>query len=274
MSLAFAKMHGAGNDFVLIDTLREQAPLTPELVQQLADRRYGAGADQVLTIERGAQLPFAYSIYNADGSSAGQCGNGARCVGAYLHRHYGLPRGFTVESPAGPVSVRIFDNGEVEVDLGVPRLNPAEVPTTLQPDAAGVGSFQALRRSWQGSPVSMGNPHLVIEVPDVAHAPLAELGAWLQVSELFPQGCNLGMVQVLDANTLRLRVYERGVGETLACGSGACAAAVAMQTRGRASGPLRLELPGGRLRVRWDGPGKPAFLAGGAEFVYAGQWQR
>lgn len=274
MSLRFHKMHGAGNDFVLIDCLREHAELDAELVRRLANRRYGAGADQILTIERGVELPFAYRVYNADGSSAGQCGNGARCVGAFLQRHYDLPQRFSVESPSGVVQVRLLDDGEVEVSLGQPRLDPDQVPTRLQPDPSGLASFAALGRQWQGSPLSMGNPHLVIEVEDVASAPLDALGEWLQRSTLFAEGCNLEMVQVLDANTLRVRVYERGVGETLACGSGACAAAIAMQRRGRATGPLRLQLPGGRLRVRWDGPGHSVFLAGGAVFVYSGEWQQ
>ncbi len=271
MSLAFLKMHGAGNDFVLIDSLAASvAELDASLAQHLADRRLGVGADQILWVQRGQQLPFAYRIFNADGSVAGQCGNGARCIAAYLQRHYGLPKRFGMESPAGLVEARILDGGAVEVSLGEPDLRAEQVPTTLPAGPDGHIVFTALGESWQATVLSLGNPHVVVEVEDLASAPLAELGAWVQQSPHFPDGANLGMAQVAAADSLRLRVYERGVGETLACGSGACAAAIAMRLRGRTRSPVELTLPGGMLKVRWDGVGETVYLAGPAEFVYAG----
>lgn len=271
MSLAFVKMHGAGNDFVLIDSRSENsAELDASLAQRLADRRIGVGADQILWLERGRDLPFAYRIFNADGSTAGQCGNGARCIAAYLHRHYGLPKRFSIESPAGLVHARILDADSVEVSLGEPSMQASHVPTTLVAESDGLVRFEALGKQWQGTALSLGNPHLVIEVDDVSSAPLAELGAWVQQSASFPDGANLGLVEVQSADLLRLRVFERGVGETLACGSGACAAAIAMCLRGRSQSPVELSLPGGLLKVRWGGVGDSVYLAGPAEFVYVG----
>jgi len=275
MSLHFLKMHGAGNDFVLVDGFSQSGlQLDAKLAQALADRRRGVGADQILWVERGRELPFGYRIYNADGSTAGQCGNGARCIAAYLHRHYGLPKNFSVESPAGIVEARILDGDQVEVSLGRPSWLAADIPTTLAVSNQGEVSFQALNRDWPGTALSLGNPHLVIEVANVDAAPLAQLGEWIKQADCLADGANLSMVQVQSADTLRLRVYERGVGETLACGSGACAAAIAMQLRGRVQSAVRLQLPGGLLQVRWDRPAGTVYLTGPAQSVYAGVFQQ
>lgn len=272
MTLPFVKLEGAGNDFVLIDRLADPVELDAALARRLCDRRLGVGADQVLLIEAGGQERFAYTIYNADGSRAGQCGNGARAIALYLRQRYGLPARFAIESPAGLVEVDASDPQQPEVSLGVPSFEPAAIPTTRHNGTDG-WSLQLAGSQYHASALSIGNPHVVIEVADAAGAPLAELAAALQSDPAFPDGCNVGVAQVVDRGLVRLRVCERGAGETLACGSGACAAAVALISRGRVQTPLRLHLPGGELRVRWGGPGKSVHLAGPARWVFEGRFQ-
>ncbi len=275
-ALRFSKMHGAGNDFVVIDLRDGRPPPDAALAARLAHRHFGVGCDQILTIQapRSADAVAAYAIWNADGSASGQCGNGARCVAAWLVRD-GAARGprFVIDSPAGRHEVDDLGDGRFAIAMGVPRFEPVEVPLagfdsarpqyTLDLDGLGV-EFGA---------VSMGNPHAVIEVADVEHADVAGIGARLQRSPAFPQSCNVGFAQVLAPDRLRLRVYERGVGETLACGSGACAAVVALVRRGRLAREVVVELPGGQLQIHWPGDGAEVIMAGPAAFVFEGEWQ-
>jgi len=274
--LRFSKMHGAGNDFVVID-LRDGAP-SPDaaLAARLADRHAGVGCDQILTIEppRSPDAVAAYGIWNADGSPSGQCGNGARCVAAWLVRD-GTASGarFVVDSPVGRHEVENLGDGRYAIAMGVPRFDPVDVPLagfatasdeyTLALDGARV-AFGA---------VSMGNPHAVIEVADVAAADVAGLGPALQRSPAFPQSVNVGFAQVLAPDHIGLRVFERGVGETLACGSGACAAVASLVRRGRISREATVSLPGGDLRIRWPDDGAEVIMAGPAAFVFEGEWQ-
>ncbi len=271
MPRAFSKMHGAGNDFVLLDCRHAAAP-DAALCRRLADRHTGIGCDQVLTIEppRDAGAVASYRIWNADGSAAGQCGNGARCVAAWLLRRDEAGERFALDSPSGRHAVEHASNG-FRIALGVPDFAPAAVPLrgfdatdacTLDVDGVQV-SFGA---------VSMGNPHAVIVVDDVAQAPVATLAPRLQAHAAFPQSVNVGFAQVLDPGHIRLRVHERGSGETLACGSGASAAAAVLLRRGVLQGPVAVDLPGGTLGVDWAGPGMPLWLSGPTRFVFEGEW--
>jgi diaminopimelate epimerase len=272
MPRAFSKMHGAGNDFVLLDC-RGDAPPDAALCRRLADRHTGVGCDQVLTIEspRDAGASAAYRIWNADGSPARQCGNGARCVAAWLARRGEAGVRFSLDSPSGRHAVERGPDG-FRVELGVPDFTPLAIPL------AGLAEADEYALDIAGAPVrfgavSMGNPHAVIVVDDVAHAPVATLAPILQAHAVFPQSVNVGFAQVLDAGRIRLRVYERGSGETLACGSGAAAAVAVLRRRGVLAGPVAVELPGGTLGVDWAGPGTPSWLSGPTRFVFEGEWR-
>ena len=275
-TLHFSKMHGAGNDFVVLDLRGGLPPPDAALAARLADRHRGVGCDQILTIEppRSAGAVAAYGIWNADGSPAGQCGNGARCVAAWLVRD-GAARGprFVVDSPAGTHEVGNLGGGRYSIGMGVPRLQPAQVPLVgfdvTQPEYA----LDVSGRNLRFGAVSMGNPHAVIEVDDVDAAQVAVIGPALQASAAFPQSVNVGFAQVLAPDHVRLRVYERGVGETLACGSGACAALVALVRRGRIAREATVSLPGGDLRIGWADDGAEVIMAGPAAFVFEGEWQ-
>ncbi len=274
--MRFTKMHGAGNDFVVLD-LRGGLPApTPALCARLGDRHFGVGCDQILTIEppRSAGSIAGYRIWNADGSASGQCGNGARCVAAWLVRDGAAPAdaGFVIESPAGVHSVQHDGEGGFVIDMGAPRFAPADVPL------AGVDGHRAAYvldiggNSLRFGAVSMGNPHAVIEVADAAAADVARIGPAVQASAMFPASANVGFAQVLAPDRIRLRVFERGVGETLACGSGACAAVAVLVRRGRvqADAEVAVELPGGTLRIRHDTATNSVFMAGPAAFVFEG----
>lgn len=275
--MRFSKMHGAGNDFVVLDLRDGAAPPSPALCRALADRHTGVGCDQILTIELVSTPGVAarYGIYNADGSRAGQCGNGARCVAAWLRRDAAtrgapLPARFELESPAGRHAVDIVDGG-VRLDMGRPEFEPARIP--LAGFAHGDEYHLAPQgRSVRFSAVSMGNPHAVVRVDDVDHAPVDTLGPALQRDPAFPESVNVGFVQVVDRRHLRLRVYERGVGETLACGSGACAAAVVAMRRGWVERVVDVALPGGTLRIEWPDDAAGVAMAGPAAFVFEGEW--
>ncbi|MCE7032070.1 diaminopimelate epimerase [Lysobacter sp. GX 14042] len=278
-ALAFSKMHGAGNDFVVLDRRCGAVPPSPELCRAMADRHTGVGCDQILTVED-AQRPGAlagYRIWNADGSPAGQCGNGARCVAAWVLRDVRRrgddePLRFHLDSPSGRHEVEALGNGGFRIALGVPRFEPAAVPLT---------GFDAPRERYviaaggsilEVGAVSMGNPHAVIEVDDIDSAGLEVIGPRVQGYPGFPDSANVGFVQLLAPNRIRLRVYERGVGETLACGSGACAAVAVLVRRGRLAREAAVELPGGTLQVAWPSDGAPMTMAGPAEFVFEGEW--
>ena len=273
--LRFCKMHGAGNDFVVIDLRAGQPSPDAALVAQMAQRHTGVGFDQLLTIEP-ALSPAAvasYRIFNSDGSPAGQCGNGARCVAAWLVRDGAAPRGdFVIDSPSGEHAVRWLDDGQFEIEMGAPRFAPDRVPLLGFPHERDEYLVSVAGESLRLGAVSMGNPHAVLEVGLVDTAPVERLGPLLQQHPSFPQSVNVGFVQVLAPDHARLRVYERGAGETLACGSGACAAAVVLMRRGRLARQVRMELPGGSLQISWDDDAAPVRMAGPAAFVFDGEW--
>ncbi|MBX3725000.1 MAG: diaminopimelate epimerase [Xanthomonadales bacterium] len=265
-------MQGAGNDFVVVDARAGIAP-DPELAVRLADRHYGVGCDQVMIVlsPREAGSVAAYAVVNADGSSARQCGNGARCVAAWLHRDGAFVDAAVLDGPSGAVAVRRSDQGEFELDLAVPDFEPAALPVLGARQAADGLHLNVADLELAFGAVAIGNPHVVIEVADVVDAPV-DLAFALQAHPAFPEGCNVGFAQVLAPDLLRLRVIERGVGETLACGSGACAAHAWLRRSGRIGPDTRVELPGGTLGVRWNGePGEPVRLRGPAVFVFEGE---
>ena len=273
--LHFSKMHGAGNDFVVID-LRDGTP-APDAVQaaRLADRHFGVGCDQILTIEspRSATAVASYRIWNADGSNSEQCGNGARCVAAWLVRD-GVAQGthFRVDSPLATHAVERLDGGRYAIAMGVPRFNPAEIPLAGFPAFQERYSIAVDSERVEFGAVSMGNPHAVVEVADIDAAPVATLGPALQASAAFPESANIGFAQILARDRIRLRVFERGVGETLACGSGACAAAAVLMRRGVLDRSVTIALPGGDLHIRWPDEGTEVIMSGPAAFVFEGEW--
>ena len=273
--LRFCKMHGAGNDFVVIDLRAGQPSPDAALVAQMAQRHTGVGFDQLLTIEPSLSptAVASYRIFNSDGSPAGQCGNGARCVAAWLVRDGAAPRGeFVIDSPSGEHAVRWIDDGHFEIEMGAPRFAPDRVPLLGFPHERDEYLVSVAGESLRLGAVSMGNPHAVLEVGLVDTAPVERLGPLLQQHPSFPQSVNVGFVQVLAPDHARLRVYERGAGETLACGSGACAAAVVLMRRGRLARQVRMELPGGSLQISWDDDAAPVRMAGPAAFVFDGEW--
>lgn len=274
MSLRFTKMHGIGNDFVVLDRRDAEAPLPADLARRLADRHFGVGCDQVMTIERSddAVHAFRYGIYNADGSRAGQCGNGLRCVVRWLaERELVRGQGIRLLGPSGTVCADLLDDGRVRVDMGVPTFEASRVPLVSESTQSRYAIELDGVRVALGA-VSMGNPHAVIEVDDAATALVARLGALIEVHPLFPDRVNVGFVQVVDRAHVRLRVFERGVGETLACGSGACAAVAVLHTWGRVDGEVCVRLPGGDLDIFWAGPGHPMWMTGPATTVFEGEW--
>ena len=272
--LRFSKMHGAGNDFVVLDLRSDATPPSAVLCRAMADRHTGVGCDQILTIEapRAAGSVASYRIWNADGSSSQQCGNGARCVAAWLVRD-GAAAGnrFTIDSPAGSHAVERLADG-YRVEMGVPAFEPARVP--LQGfDGPRDPYVLATGGSIVGfGAVSMGNPHAVVEVDDVATAAVESMARLLQGHVAFPESVNVGFARVESRDRIRLRVHERGVGETLACGSGACAAAVVMMRRGKVDREVEVALPGGTLRIGWADDAAMVTMTGPAEFVFEGEW--
>ena len=273
MAMQFSKMHGAGNDFVIIDA-RGGGAVDASLARAMGDRHAGIGFDQLLTIER-TQRPgciAGYRIWNSDGSLAEQCGNGARCIAAWLVRDgAATPPRFLLESPAGDIEVECLADGRFALDMGVPDFEPDAIPLRA---ASMQDSYQATLagRDLQFSALSMGNPHAVIVVDDVGAAPVAIVGPALQASGIFPSGVNVGFAQILSSAGIRLRVFERGAGETLACGSGACAAVVALARQGRVGRHVDVHLPGGTLTIDWPADGGSVRMAGPAAFVFEGEW--
>ena len=219
---------------------------------------------------RRADCLLRYEIWNADGSPAGQCGNGARCVGLFLERNGeadGAP--FMLESPSGPVRLRRCDDGEYEIDMGVPEFRADRVPVELS-EADGRYALESPWGVLDLGAVSMGNPHALLVVDDISDARIRELGAFIGAHEVFPEGCNAGFAEVVARDRIRLRVVERGAGETLACGSGACAAVAVLRRAGRVDERVEVVLPGGRLVIKWPGPGKPLTMKGPAAYVFRG----
>jgi len=280
MRLRFTKMQGTGNDFVVLDGITQRVDLTAEQFRRLADRRFGIGADQILMVERARQpgVDFRYRIVNADGGEVEQCGNGARCFVRFVHdRGLTHKRTIRVETLGGLIEPRLEDDGRVTVDMGVPVFEPARVPF----DAEGlVARAEERDRLWplgiggrtiEFSVLSMGNPHAVQVVDDVDRAPVAADGVLIECHPRFPRRVNAGFMQVLGRQAIRLRVWERGAGETLACGTGACAAAVAGILRGLLDSPLTVHARGGELRIAWAGAGQPVLMTGPAEAVFDGE---
>ena len=275
--LRFTKMHGAGNDFVVLDLRNGTPPPDASLAARLADRHFGVGCDQILTIEtpRSAEAVAAYRIWNSDGSHSQQCGNGARCVAAWLVRE-GTAQGdvFTIDSPFTAHRVERLDAGTSSVAMGVPQFEPTQIPLAGFAHARDEYALPVHGETVRFGAVSMGNPHAVVEVGRVDAAPVERVGALLQQNAAFPESVNVGFAQVVDPAHVRLRVYERGVGETLACGSGACAAAVVLMHRGRVERDVRVSLPGGELRIRWAGEQAQVVMSGPAVFVFDGEWNQ
>jgi diaminopimelate epimerase len=271
--IRFAKMHGQGNDFVVLDAVRERLEVTPDMARALADRRRGVGCDQVLVVER-ARDPandFRYRIFNADGGEVEQCGNGARCFARYvLDEGLTARREIRVETAAGVIVPRVLDSGQVTVDMGAPRFEPAEVPF-LADARRDTYTIRVAGLPVQLAVLSMGNPHAVQVVRDVERAPVAEQGPLLERHPAFPKRVNAGYMQVVDPAHVSLRVWERGAGETLACGTGACAAVVAGIRLGLLEPEVHVQTRGGELLVRWMGGTSPVMMTGDAVRVFDGE---
>lgn len=274
MMLAFTKMQGLGNDVVVVDDRGRLIEVDGALARRLADRRLGIGCDQLLFIgpPLSSTSQLSFRIFNADGGEVEHCGNGARCVARYA-RDRGLvdTDTFGMDLPGGLVVARVGGGDEVAIDMGEPDFRPESLPFRT-PCAAEVYTLEDVAGgSVNFAVVSMGNPHAVIEVADVAAAPVLQLGRALQAHAAFPRSVNVGFVERLGAEQLRLRVFERGVGETLACGTGACAAMAALRRRGDVAAAVTVTLPGGSLRIDWQGPGHALWMTGPASFVFNGE---
>ena len=273
MELRFTKMHGLGNDFVVIDGVRQSVHLSPEQVRFLADRRFGVGCDQVLVVEP-AQDPaaaFHYRIFNADGGEVEQCGNGARCFARFV-RDQGLTdlEVIPVETRAGRIELHVLADGQVRVNMGRPRFEPVDIPFDA-PQRAAHYAIDVNGQSIDIGAVSMGNPHAVLQVPDLDHAHVEELGPWIESHARFPKRVNVGFMQVLDRRHIRLRVFERGAGETLACGTGACAAVVVGIEQGLLDAEVDVTLPGGHLMISWAADNQAVMMTGPATTVFEGR---
>lgn len=265
-------MHGAGNDFVLVDARGQNFEVSAERAALIADRRRGIGCDQLLVLRPPADTTnlLRYEIWNADGTLAGQCGNGARCVALFIELNGEYPGSpYAVESPTGIVSMRRCEDGEYELEMAVPAFEPGDVPVNLFPE----NHTYRLDSPWgalEFGAVSMGNPHCLLAVDDIADPRIPEMGAWLQANPIFPDGVNAGFAQVLDRRSIRLRVVERGAGETLACGTGACASVAILRQWGRLDESVDVFLPGGHLVIKWRETGEAPLMKGPAEHVFRG----
>ena len=277
MRLAFTKMHGAGNDFLVLDAVREPFSLGEQQIRRLADRHFGVGCDQVLVVERAsaqgsrAGADFRYRIFNADGGEVEQCGNGARCFVKFVHaKGLSAKHEIAVETLGGIIRPRLEEDGEVSVDMGAPVFEFARIPFAGELP----GMMQRLDlgdgESVEVAVLSMGNPHAVQRVRDADAAPVARQGPGIERHALFPRRVNAGFMQVLDAHQIALRVYERGTGETLACGTGACAAVVAGIRQGRLRTPVEVRTRGGRLTIAWAGGDNAVWMKGPAQTVFEG----
>ena len=272
MRVDFTKMHGVGNDFVVFEAPADEKLLSAEALRRLADRRTGIGFDQALALARPRSegTEVFYRIFNADGDEVEQCGNGARCIAALLH-HRGRARNgaIALESPAGVVQARIGSDGEVSVDMGVPNFDPRSLPFSA-PHEADSYALEVDGRTVQIGAVSIGNPHAVLGVEDVESAPVGTLGPKIERHPRFPRRVNVGFLEIVSREEVRLRVYERGVGETRSCGTGACAAVAVGYRRARLGAEVRVGVRGGALRVNWAGPGEHIWLSGPTEISFEG----
>ena len=273
MILKFTKMHGAGNDFVMLDGVRHKIELTPEQLRLLADRHFGVGCDQILIVEKteNKEADFRYLIFNADGGEVEQCGNGARCFMRFVHdQRLTTKREIVVETHGGLISPRLEQDGRVTVNMGAPIFDPARIPFD-----GGSGevseTLEIAGETLNISALSMGNPHAVQVVEDIEHAPVKEAGPLIEHHPRFPKRVNASFMQVMDRHNLRLRVYERGTGETLSCGTGACAAVVVGIRRGLLDSPVNVATRGGTLTIAWHGDGAPVLMTGPAITVFSGE---
>ncbi|HHX8654174.1 TPA: diaminopimelate epimerase [Vibrio diabolicus] len=273
MHFHFSKMHGLGNDFMVVDCITQNVFFSQDLIRRLADRHTGVGFDQLLVVEApyDPETDFHYRIFNADGSEVEQCGNGARCFARFV-RLKGLTNKYSisVSTKKGKMILNIEDDGEVTVNMGVPEFEPNKIPfKAKQKEKTYI--MRAGEKTLFCGAVSMGNPHVVTVVDDVDTADVDTLGPLLESHERFPERVNAGFMQVVSRDHIRLRVYERGAGETKACGSGACAAVAVGILQGLLDENVKVSLPGGELRIAWQGPGKPLFMTGPTTHVFDGQ---
>jgi diaminopimelate epimerase len=273
MRLKFSKMHGLGNDFVVLDGVRQSISLSPEQLRLLGERHFGVGCDQILLVENSGRpdVDFRYRIFNADGGEVEQCGNGARCFVRFVHDQ-GLTdkREIRVETMSGIIGPRLEDDGNITVDMGEPVFTPDQIPF-ISPNQNLVQPLMVGDDEVSITALSMGNPHAVQVIEDVDTAPVAYQGPLIESHPRFPRHVNAGFMQVLTRHSIRLRVYERGAGETLACGTGACAAVVAGVARGLLDSPVRVETRGGELTIAWQGAGTPVLMTGPAVTVFTGE---
>ena len=273
MLVNFSKMHGLGNDFLVLDNVTQNVYLSNEQIAKLADRNFGVGFDQLLIVEPpyDPDLDFHYRIFNADGSEVNQCGNGARCFARFV-RIKGLcnKNKIKVSTASGKMTLFIERDGNVSVTMPVPQFEPAKIPFIAQ-KAEGTYIIRSELETVLCGAVSFGNPHCVVTVDNVLEAPVATLGKELSLHERFPEQANVGFMEIVAPNQIKLRVYERGAAETLACGSGACAAVVIGQIQNKLNRQVTVELPGGKLRIYWKGPGHPVKMSGPAVHVFDGQ---
>jgi len=273
MALTFHKMHGAGNDFVLVDARKSEFVLDAKLASRMSDRHKGIGCDQILVLRKALQSDCIarYEVWNSDGSKAGQCGNGARCIGLFLEMNGDTgATPFTVESPSGPVTMRRCSDGEYEIEMGQPDFDAGAIPAELAAD----GDLYHLDSPWgtlEFGAVSMGNPHSLILTRDIDNPEIPAIGAFINGNAAFPEGCNVGFAQLAGPGRIHLRVVERGAGETLACGSGACAAVAILRRSGKVGDTVDVILPGGHLVIKWRGnEEEPLLMKGPAEHVFRG----
>jgi len=266
-------MHGLGNDFLVIDNVTQNVYLSNEQIRHLSDRNFGVGFDQLLIVEPpyDPDLDFHYRIFNADGSEVSQCGNGARCFARFV-RMKGLinKTKIKVSTQSGKMTLFIERDGNISVNMPVPKFEPKQIPFTAQ-KVEGTYILRSEDETVLCGVVSMSNPHCVITVDSIADAPVESLGSALSVHERFPEQVNVGFMEVVSPDYIKLRVYERGAAETLACGSGACAAVVVGQIQKKLAKQVTVEMPGGKLRIFWKGPGNPVKMSGPAEHVFEGQ---
>jgi diaminopimelate epimerase len=277
MWLNFTKMHGLGNDFVVLDGVTQHVKITPSQARKLADRHFGIACDQILLVEPPSDpdVDFDYRIFNQDGSEVSQCGNGARCFAKFVRdRRLTHKECISVRTASGRMEIRVNPDHSYSVDLAIPRFAPSEIPLLMN-QQADTYHHEIDGQKIEFSAMSLGNPHMVIQVDDTATAPVQDWGEHFQHDELFPQRVNVGFMKILNRGEINLRVYERGAGETLACGSGACAAAIAGIRLGLLDGTVLVNLPGGQLKVEWRGEGEPVRLSGPAKTVFNGKirWQ-
>ena len=274
MILKFSKMHGLGNDFMVVDGVTQKIFFSPELIKRLSDRHFGVGFDQLLLVEPpyDPEVDFHYRIFNADGSEVQMCGNGARCFVRFVVDH-GLTnkRDIKVSTVSGVLRLKLNNDDSVTVNMGVPQLDPEKLPFKAEAQSE---SYELCVKGFDAviiGAVSMGNPHAVINVKDVKTDPVHELGSLVEKHERFPEKVNVGFSQKVNDHEINLRVFERGCGETLACGTGACAAVVAGIVQHRLVSPVKVNLPGGSLNISWDGKNSPVMMSGPAVLVYEGQ---